>query len=172
MPQQSQTHPDPFSTGVSHEKAKLIASILAGLVLALTTALLWLAVSSQPIPRGVIIGLAASAATLVLLATAHAWKAARTAEQLQRNAAVSDEALNHTLPQLRALWEKAPLGIILFEPNDPQVPVKIVDCNPMACEMHGYTREEMIGHSVDLIESRPWSNQRAGNWIQELRKNT
>ena len=74
-----------------------------------------------------------------------------------------------TLPQLTALWENAPLSILLFEPNDPQVPVKIVDCNPMACAMHGYTREELIGQCVDIIEARPWT-ENAASWISDLRR--
>lgn len=71
--------------------------------------------------------------------------------------------------QLLALWEKSPLSIMLFEPNDPLVPVKIVDCNPAACEMHGYCREELVGQSVDFIEGAPWAQMYAKNWIAELR---
>ena len=77
--------------------------------------------------------------------------------------------LDAALGQFTALWEKSPLSIILFEPNDPQVPVKILDCNPMACEMHGYRREELIGQCVDIIEATPWT-QWASSWLGELRE--
>ena len=71
--------------------------------------------------------------------------------------------------QLMALWEKSPLSIMLFEPNDPLIPVKIVDCNPTACEMHGYRREELVGQCVDVIEGTPWAKLYGQGWISELR---
>ncbi|HVZ65651.1 MAG TPA: PAS domain S-box protein [Lacunisphaera sp.] len=73
------------------------------------------------------------------------------------------------LPQLRETWEKAPLSLMLFDPVDPLVPLKIVDCNPMACEMHGYTREELIGQSIDLLEVSPWAFRAAKDHLADLR---
>jgi PAS domain S-box-containing protein len=80
-------------------------------------------------------------------------------------------ALHTTLPQLRIIWDQSPLSIMLFDPHDAAVPVKIVDCNPLACEMHGYTREEMIGHSIDMLELHPWAAQGYKNHLDDLRLN-
>jgi PAS domain S-box-containing protein len=74
-----------------------------------------------------------------------------------------------TASQLAALWEKSPLSIILFDLGDEKVPVKIVDCNPRACEMHGYRPSELIGQSIDIIESVPWAFQWSHGWIESLR---
>jgi PAS domain S-box-containing protein len=80
-----------------------------------------------------------------------------------------DHALHTTLAQLKAIWDNAPLSVILFDPHDRQVRVKIVDANPRACEMHGYSREELVGQSIDLIEATPWTHN-APNWIAQFRR--
>jgi PAS domain S-box-containing protein len=77
--------------------------------------------------------------------------------------------VNLTLPQLRIFWEQAPLGFMLFDPHDSKVPIKIVDCNPMAGEMHGYTRDELIGQSIDLLEANPWAYRAAKDYLEDLR---
>jgi PAS domain S-box-containing protein len=149
-------------------RISVVAGVLIAVVLTLTAIIAWLALSVAPIPRGAVLGLAAGSALIALVAITCAWHAARAAEAGRKEAELNFFALNITLPQLRALWEKAPLSIMLFEPNDPKVPVRIVDCNPMACEMHGYTREELIGQNIDIIEQNPWTAN-AANWIRDLR---
>ena len=62
---------------------------------------------------------------------------------------LSSQQQQATITKLRTMWNDAPLSIILFDPHDPKVRVKIVDCNPMACEKHGYTREELIDRVWD-----------------------
>jgi two-component system sensor histidine kinase/response regulator len=74
-----------------------------------------------------------------------------------------------SLPQLHMVWEQAPLSIMLFDPHDREVPMRIVDCNPMACESHGYAREEMIGKSVDFLEAQPWAHGGTQDHINDLR---
>jgi PAS domain S-box-containing protein len=82
---------------------------------------------------------------------------------------VIEEKLRSTVSQMKASWDDAPLSVILFDPHDPVIPVKIVDCNRRACEMHGYTREEMIGQSIDFLEARGWAHKTPG-WIDQFRK--
>ena len=94
----------------------------------------------------------------------------RLAEQLEAESTHRAEQLAAAHARFRALWEQSPLSITLFDPHDPLVPVKIVDCNPAACEMHGFTREELIGSSVDIIEARPWAKVHASEWLANLRK--
>ena len=120
--------------------------------------------------------LAAAIGLLVLAAGAmtvvSAWRADRSALAVARLRDVStaqQASATTAAAQLRALWEQSPLSIIVLDPHDPVVPVKIVDCNPMACEMHGYTREELIGKSQDFIEAVPWAATTGKNWIDELR---
>ncbi len=105
----------------------------------------------------------------------NAWKAAQAvalAQHLRRQAEEHQQELAAATQQLTALWEKSPVSIFLFDPLDPVVPIRIVDCNPTACEVHGYTREELIGQSVDFIEATPWAhNMPPGDWINDYRAN-
>jgi len=124
----------------------------------------------SPIFRTLAITVTAAAAIVSSTAVWYVLRVFRAAEKLRSINRRDRNKLETTLAQLTALWERSPISMILFEPNDPDVPVKIVDCNPMACEMHGYRREELIGRCVDIIEARPWTANAAG-WIEGLRKN-
>jgi len=110
------------------------------------------------------------AASIILY---NAWKAAQAvtlAQDLRRKAEEQQHKLATATQQLTALWEKSPISIFLLDPLDPDVPIRIVDCNPTACEVHGYTREELIGKSIDVIEAVPWAhNISRSEWIEEYR---
>ena len=70
---------------------------------------------------------------------------------------------------LEAIWKRAPMGILLLDPRDEDGVVRIIDCNKTACDMHGYTREEMIGQNIDMLEETPWG-QWKDQWFAGLRK--
>ena len=76
------------------------------------------------------------------------------------------------LALLTAMWDRAPMSLLLFDPSDPDTPVKIIECNPMACKLHGYAREELIGECVDLIELVPWARSSGRGWLEGLRQNS
>ncbi len=109
-------------------------------------------------------GYAAICAGLTLAALAYAGWLSLVVKKLRDK----NQQTHTTLAQLKAVWDQAPLSIMLFDPNDSQVPVKIVECNPRACEKHGYQREELIGQSIDFIEAKPWTHN-APNWIAQFR---
>ena len=71
---------------------------------------------------------------------------------------------------LEAVWHRAPLGIFLLDPHDAEKVVRILDCNQTACDMHGYSREELIGKPLDFVEATPW-NQWREQWFAGLKKN-
>jgi two-component system sensor histidine kinase/response regulator len=105
-----------------------------------------------------------TALTLVhVVRTTLLWR--HSVEELARHR----KEISLSLPQLQMVWEQAPLSIMLFDPHDPDIPMRIVDCNPMACESHGYTREEMLGKSVDMLEVNPWATRGAKDHIEDLR---
>jgi PAS domain S-box-containing protein len=140
-----------------------LAVIAAGVFLA------WRLSDQTGAPVAVAICTAAVSAILLLTA----WRAAtalRLAKDYKARADADRAELAAATAQLTALWEKAPLSIILFDPHDPAVPGRIVDCNPTACEMHGYTRDELVGRSVDVIESHPWAQLHAQDCVTELRR--
>lgn len=55
--------------------------------------------------------------------------------------------------RFRLLFEHSPDGIILTDPHHPSGIWPIVACNDAACRMNGYTREELIGQSIDLLHT-------------------
>ena len=60
--------------------------------------------------------------------------------------------LRQTEDRYHLLFDYTPDAIMLMDPFDQEVPWRIVDCNPAACEMNGYTREELIGQTVDMLQ--------------------
>jgi PAS domain S-box-containing protein len=152
-----------------HSRTPVAVSIVAVVCLLVGSIVVAGTFSELPGFVAPILILAGAAAAVLLM---NAWRAHRAGPAtLQRRVGteVRHEDFSATASQLVALWEKSPLSIILFEPNDPVIPVKIVDCNPTACEMHGYRPDELVGRSVDIIEARPWARESAQNWIDELR---
>jgi PAS domain S-box-containing protein len=64
-------------------------------------------------------------------------------------------SLSESETRFRRLFESSPDAILLIDPNNPDVSWPIVDCNEAACRMNGFKREEIIGQSVDLINTAP-----------------
>lgn len=62
-----------------------------------------------------------------------------------------EEALRDNVERLRILFEQSPYGIMLCDPNDQEVFWPIVDCNAAMGAMNGYTREELLGRSLNLF---------------------
>ncbi|EDY83280.1 PAS fold family [Verrucomicrobiia bacterium DG1235] len=70
---------------------------------------------------------------------------------------------------LKALWDNSPYGIIIIaKGSDPKQPIVIGDCNQATCQMHGYTREELIGQSMDLIHAVPWTHAIEDNYLESM----
>ncbi|MBD5781960.1 response regulator [Pelagicoccus sp. NFK12] len=70
------------------------------------------------------------------------------------------------VPLLKELWQNSPLGIIIIVPGpDDKHPILIGDCNPAVCETHGYTRDELVGQSMDLIHAVPWTPTVDRDWF-------
>ena len=143
----------------THLKPQIVACVAGLVVVTCTVGALWPKVSGV-----VLSGVLASAAIAAVALVYAGW----TAWQMAIKTAI-EETLRSTVTQLKASWDDAPMSVILFDPLDPQVPVRIVDCNRRACEMHGYTREELIGQSVDFLEAKAWAHRTPG-WIDQFRK--
>ncbi len=73
--------------------------------------------------------------------------------------------------RFEAIWEQSPLALVLLDPHDPDGVVRILDCNQTACELHGRTREEIIGQSIDILEASPWEPHWREGWLKSLREN-
>ena len=86
--------------------------------------------------------------------------AQRTEELNQLNLRLQDElaerqrlvqSLQESEQRFRLVFDTSPDAIFLIDPHDPSGTWRIVDCNATACQMNGYTREELIGQSIDLL---------------------
>lgn len=77
------------------------------------------------------------------------------------------EALEESATQFRVLFESSPDAITLIE---PQGRWQIVDCNTVACQMNGYTRDELIGHSIDILNATPAIPNEREDYIARVRQ--
>jgi len=57
---------------------------------------------------------------------------------------LAEETLRRSELQYRTLFERANDAIIIFRPADEE----ILEANPVACQLYGYTKEEFIGMSL------------------------
>jgi two-component system sensor histidine kinase/response regulator len=163
--------PPPFTPPRARFLSSLPLALPATALVALGGIAAWLWVAPAGLGDQAVRWFAASCAGVTALTLAYVMLATRAWRQSALEQARRQQALNLSLPQLQIVWEQAPLSLMLFDPHDPDVPMKIVDCNPMACDLHGYTRAELVGQSIDLIEAHPWAHQASStqNHIATLR---
>lgn len=81
-----------------------------------------------------------------------------------------EQALRESEQRFRHLFTNSPDAIVLIDPHDPDVSWPIVDCNQAACRMNGYTREEMIGQSIDLLNLTPGTREERSLYMENLRR--
>jgi PAS domain S-box-containing protein len=79
------------------------------------------------------------------------------------------QSLSDSETRFRLLFESSPDAILLIDPNDPATSWPIVDCNEVACTMNGYTRQELIGQSVDLLNAAPGNPAERMEYLEYLR---
>jgi PAS domain S-box-containing protein len=78
-------------------------------------------------------------------------------------------SLRESETRFRLLFEASPDAIWLIDPADRHVSWPIVDCNEVACKMNGYTREQLIGQSVDLLNVNPGDSAEREEYLEFLR---
>ncbi len=69
-------------------------------------------------------------------------------EHLEDLVAERTKELVKSQAMLKALHEHANDGILIFDKEG-----KIIDANNKACELHGYTKDELIGRNITVLES-------------------
>ena len=70
----------------------------------------------------------------------------------------------------RQLFAVSPDAMILIDPDDPNISWPIVDCNEAACRMNGYTREELIGTSIDIFNVSDGTREEREEYFARLRR--
>ncbi|MFH0988637.1 MAG: PAS domain S-box protein [bacterium] len=64
---------------------------------------------------------------------------------------LAEMALKESEQRFRRLFTASPDAIVLIDPHASTSSWPIVDCNEIACQLNGYTREELIGKSIDIL---------------------
>ena len=103
------------------------------------------------------------AAGLLAAGLATAWWRERRARRR------AEEKLDSANDRLRVLFDESPLSVYLFDPNDRLIPCRIVECNRYACDLHGWTREEMVGRSLQMLTPVELNCEGARNFLEQLR---
>jgi PAS domain S-box-containing protein len=71
--------------------------------------------------------------------------------------------------QFRQLFEASPDAIVLIDPHDPHVSWPIIDCNQAACRMNGFSREEIVGKSIDTLNGTTGTLEERAAYLARLR---
>ena len=71
---------------------------------------------------------------------------------------------------LRTLLDLSPDAVIVIDPHDPNVSWPIIDCNVAACKMNGFEREELIGHSIDVLNVTEGTEEERASYLKQLRE--
>ena len=71
-----------------------------------------------------------------------------TREQVENAFEESEQRFQH-------LFNSSPDAMFLMDPHHPEIPWMIVECNQAACKMNGYTRDELVGKSIFILDANP-----------------
>lgn len=82
----------------------------------------------------------------------------------------AEESLQESEERFRQLFAASPDAILLLDPTDQASRWPIVDCNQVACQMNGYTREELIGQSIDLLNLEPGTPSERAAYVESIRR--
>ena len=71
--------------------------------------------------------------------------------------------------RFRILFERSGDGVVLIDPHDTVIPWRIVDCNAAFSQMNGYTCEELIGQSIDVLHEDDLMAREGHHWLVWIR---
>src|SRR5215208_3495046 len=82
----------------------------------------------------------------------------------------AEEALRESEQRFHQLFATSPDAILLIDPHDPTISWPIVDCNEAACQMNGYRRDELVGHSIDILNGTSGTLAERTAYLKQLRE--
>ncbi|MBK9926893.1 MAG: PAS domain S-box protein [Anaerolineales bacterium] len=71
---------------------------------------------------------------------------------------------------LRAMFDLSLDAVVVIDPHDADVSWPIIDCNDALCKMNGYHREELIGHSIDVLNGSEGTETERTAYMNNLRQ--
>ncbi len=74
-----------------------------------------------------------------------------------------EEAVQHSETKFYSIFENSPNAIFITDPES----LLIIDCNANACSMNGYTREELIGKSINILHPQNVSDSPADSNLRQ-----
>ncbi|MGZ9222294.1 MAG: response regulator, partial [Anaerolineales bacterium] len=81
----------------------------------------------------------------------------------------AESSLEKSETLFRALFDLSPDAVVVIDPHDPSGLWPITDCNVVAGRMNGYQREELIGHSIDILNVTPGTEDERVTYLKQLR---
>jgi PAS domain S-box-containing protein len=82
----------------------------------------------------------------------------------------AEAARRESEERFRVLFAHSPDAIMLLDPHHPDVSWPIVECNEAACQINGYMRDELIGQSIDLLNTTAGSRAERAAYTARLRR--
>jgi len=81
----------------------------------------------------------------------------------------AEAALEQSESLFRGLFDLSPDAVVVIDPHASDVSWPIIDCNLAACVMNGYERDELIGHSVDILNVSSGTAGERDAYLSQLR---
>ncbi|MEO7912140.1 MAG: PAS domain S-box protein [Roseiflexaceae bacterium] len=82
----------------------------------------------------------------------------------------AEAALRESEERFRVLFAHSPDAIVLLDLHHPDLSWPIVECNDVACRMNGYTRDELIGQPIDLLNDTAGSRAERATYLEQIRR--
>jgi PAS domain S-box-containing protein len=83
------------------------------------------------------------------------------------NRKLAEEIIKETSEQFKTLFEASPEAITLVDPHGNW---PILDCNELACVMNGYTRKELIGQPINILNLTQDDGNKRAEYINRIRQ--
>jgi PAS domain S-box-containing protein len=80
------------------------------------------------------------------------------------------QSLQESEERFHLVFETSPDAIFLLDPHDPTGLWRIIDCNDAAGQMNGYTREELIGQPLDILNVKKSTPEDFAASLEQLRQ--
>jgi len=82
----------------------------------------------------------------------------------------AEDALVESEQRFHRLFVASPDALLLIDPFDTTTDWPIVDCNEVACQMNGYTREELIGKSINILNTSEGTPEDRAAYVERIRR--